>query len=259
MVGQLVKAPVYQQLNELLRELMRSGEFKIGERFLTERQIAERFGVSRATANKALSNLVSEGILEFRKGLGTFVQGGVLNFDLKLLVSFTARADSLGKKAATKVLAFERQRARDAPDAAGALGVGPDEEILYLERLRMADGVAVILERRYVVARFCPKLDRHAAAGSLYAYFTDRCKLDIAGAEQTIRAVSIRGDDAKLLEVAGGTAGLLVTATGALAGGASLWWERTLYRGDVYEFKNRIGPLQTLRPAAAVFRGGEGG
>jgi DNA-binding GntR family transcriptional regulator len=55
-----------------LRELLRG----LGERLLTERQICERFGVSRATANKALSNLVSEGVLEFRKGVGTFVREG---------------------------------------------------------------------------------------------------------------------------------------------------------------------------------------
>ncbi|MFN9913156.1 MAG: GntR family transcriptional regulator, partial [Pirellulaceae bacterium] len=44
------------------------------DRFLTEREIADRFGVSRPTANKALASLVSEGLLEFRRGVGTFVQ-----------------------------------------------------------------------------------------------------------------------------------------------------------------------------------------
>lgn len=76
MPTRLVRSPIYQQLNQLLRDLIREGEFKSNEQFLTERQICDRFNVSRATANKALSNLVAEGVLEFRKGVGTFVRGG---------------------------------------------------------------------------------------------------------------------------------------------------------------------------------------
>src|SRR6185503_4113499 len=103
----LVKQPIYQQLNEALRGLLGAGEFKTGARFLTERQVSERFEVSRATANKALSNLVSEGILEFKKGIGTFVRGGVLDYDLRSLVSFTGKAAAAGKRPTTRVLSFD--------------------------------------------------------------------------------------------------------------------------------------------------------
>src|SRR6185295_17865343 len=64
MATPIVKQPIYQQINGALRELVASGQFKTGARFLTEREISERFEVSRVTANKAISNLVSEGILE---------------------------------------------------------------------------------------------------------------------------------------------------------------------------------------------------
>ena len=88
----LVKEPIYQQLNTHLRRSSRPESTRSGLQFLTERQICERFGVSRATANKALSNLVSEGLLEFRKGIGTFVRGRALDYNLKALVSFTDKA-----------------------------------------------------------------------------------------------------------------------------------------------------------------------
>ena len=92
MASLLVKEPIYQQLNGYLKQLIDSGECPIGGKFLTERQICERYGVSRATANKALSNLVSEGLLEFRKGVGTFVRGRPLDYNLRALVSFTDKA-----------------------------------------------------------------------------------------------------------------------------------------------------------------------
>src|SRR5881394_2812444 len=107
MVVALVKQPIYQQLNEALRGILGAGEFKTGARFLTEREVSQRFGVSRATANKALSNLVSEGILEFKKGVGTFVRGGILDYDLRSLVSFTGKAAAAGKRPATRILSFD--------------------------------------------------------------------------------------------------------------------------------------------------------
>jgi DNA-binding GntR family transcriptional regulator len=100
----LVREPIYQQLNQALRERIRSGEFGVGDQFLTERQIGDQFNVSRATANKALSNLVSEGVLEFRKGVGTFLRGGILDYDLRSLVSFTEKARAAGMVPATRVL-----------------------------------------------------------------------------------------------------------------------------------------------------------
>jgi DNA-binding GntR family transcriptional regulator len=72
----VVRDPVYQQLSRALRAQITSGEIPFGEQFLTERQIAERYQVSRPTANKALGGLVTEGLLLFRKGIGTFVAGG---------------------------------------------------------------------------------------------------------------------------------------------------------------------------------------
>ncbi len=245
--------PIYCQLNDKLRELIRGGEFKAGDKFLAEREVGERFGVSRVTANKALSNLVAEGVLEFKKGVGTFVRGGALDYDLAALVSFTGKAEAAGKKPATQVLTFASLPAAQAgTEVLGALRVQPHDKLFHIERLRLADGVPVILERRHVVARFCPGLDRKASKGSLYAVWTERMKLEISGADQVIRAVTIRGADARRLRVGEGAAGLLVTSVGYLSGGVPLWREQTLYRGDAYEFHNRLGPIQTARPAAGV-------
>ena len=67
----LVRSPLYIQLKQILTELVKSDEFKVGDKFLTERQISERFDVSRATANKALSSLVQEGgLVGWRKASG---------------------------------------------------------------------------------------------------------------------------------------------------------------------------------------------
>ena len=134
----LVREPMYQQLNSHLRVLVASGECPVGSKFLTERQICERFGVSRATANKALSNLVSEGLLEFRKGVGTFVQGRALDYNLRALVSFTDKAISAGKQPSTQVLQFASVAVKDVLDEVP--GTAARVRAPSLGRARRAEG-----------------------------------------------------------------------------------------------------------------------
>jgi GntR family transcriptional regulator len=241
----LTREPIYQQLNQLLRALVRSEEFPVGGQFLTERQVSERFRVSRATANKALSNLVAEGLLTFRKGVGTFVSVRSMDYNLRALVSFTDEAIAAGKRPETRVLLFEQVAAGEvSEDIAHALHVSQQDPLWHVERLRLADGLPVILERRYVIAAHCRTLKTSDVRGSLYKVWKEQYNLDVQGAEQSIRAVNLRREEARALGTRQNTAGLLVTSVGFLTGHAPLWFERTLYRGDAYEFHNRLGAVQ---------------
>lgn len=68
------KESLYIQINKAIRQLIIKEKYSVGDKFLTERVICEQFEVSRSTANKSLSSLVSENILEFKKGVGTFIK-----------------------------------------------------------------------------------------------------------------------------------------------------------------------------------------
>jgi GntR family transcriptional regulator len=248
---QIVRSPVYQQLNERLRASL-SADYHRGEQFLTEREISERFQVSRATANKALAGLVSEGLLEFRKGVGTFVRRDRIDYDVRSLVSFTEKARAAGKKPATKVLVFAAIAAADAAPAVraafqlgdmatlggatmGAVARGTatlSTTLWELRRLRLADGVPVILEHRFIMHACCPRLTQLQVAGSLYRAWTESHGLQIAGADEVIRAVSLTAAEARQLHVPARTPALEVIAVGFLDADSPLWWERTLYRSD---------------------------
>lgn len=238
--GRLVKEPVYQQLARLLRELAVSGELPPGRQFLTERQVCERFGVSRVTANKALSHLVIEGALELRKGLGTFVREPALDYDLQSLTSFTRKVELAGRMPATRVSRFEQMEARKAGESVrAALQADGAESLYYFERLRLADNIPVILEKRWVLGRAVPGLTRKQVMGSFYRLLIEKFELRVTGARQTIRAINLPPEDAALLKVKAGTAGLWVHAIGHTH--APIWLEDTFYRGDMYEFRNCIG------------------
>lgn len=238
------RASFHQQLIEKLRKLLRSRQFAPGAKFLTEREIAERFETSRPTANKALSSLVSAGLLEIRHGAGTFVRESVLDYDLERLVSFTDKAKASGKKPGTDLIEFRKVIAADVdPHIASQLRVSPEASLFYMERIRLADGTPVIFERRHVVAAHCPALAKADAKGSLYAAWTTKCRLQITGADESIRAVNSTAAHARHLKVRPGTACFQITAVGFIKDEEPLWHEETLYRADVYEFRNRIGGL----------------
>lgn len=244
----LVRAPVYQQLNDHLRRHVLT--LKPGDRFLTERDIAERFQVSRATANKALAALVGEGLIEFRKGLGTFVRPSTLAYDLRHLMSYTAQAVAAGRTPETRVLAFAVVEA-DALQAA-ALGVAPGAPLWRMERLRLLDAVPTILETRHVVQSHCPALAAADCAGSLYDHWTG-LGLRLAGAVQTLSAAVCDPADAALLQRPPGSALLVAEAVGRLVGGAGLWLERTRYAAEHWRFTIHLGgpadaPRPTLEP-----------
>ena len=249
-----VRSPVYQQLHDTLRSLIRQGDYAEGDQFLTEREIARRYQVSRVTASKALSRLVSDGVLEIRKGAGTFISRGVLDYDLRQLVSFTEKARAAGKKPKTKVLEFQETTAAElSKELLAELKVDRDDQLFYVERLRLADDTPVIYERRWIVAEHCPKLTRADVRGSLYSVWTDKFGLEIVGADEIIRAINLSSKQAELLDVLPQTAGLLVLSTGLITNNQPLWWEETLYRTDVYEFRNRLGGIQSSRAAFGQF------
>ncbi|QDT07744.1 HTH-type transcriptional repressor DasR [Rubripirellula lacrimiformis] len=253
---QTERIPVYERLNDRLRTAL-GDDYRCGDKFLTEREISHQFSVSRATANKALASLVSEGLLEFRRGIGTFVRRDAIHYDVRSLVSFTEKARAAGKVPSTQLISFDRVDAGQT-DAmvCEALGASPESKLWHMQRLRLADGCPVILERRYINQSRCPKLTKAQAAGSLYHALTEKHSLAIAGADEIIRAVLLTASDAKQLGVPANSPALEVVAVGFIddRDSSPLWWERTLYRGDQYEFHSRLGPIRTATPAQGRLR-----
>jgi GntR family transcriptional regulator len=230
-------------------------EYRSGDQFLTEREVAEKFQVSHATANKSLASLVSEGFLEFRKGLGTFVRRDVIDYDVRSLVSFTEKARAAGKKPSTDLVTFGKLSTAEVnTEIATALELTGDALLWEMERLRLADGIPVIWEHRYVVHQHCPKLTKSQAEGSLYRTWTETHGLKIGGANEVIRAVLLSASEAKHLQTAAKSPALEVVSVGYLEDDSPLWWERTLYRGDQYEFHSRLGPIQSATPARGKLR-----
>jgi GntR family transcriptional regulator len=243
---QLVKDPLYMQLSAILRELINSHQYSVGDQFLTERMISERFEVSRVTANKALSILIDEGTLELRKGLGTFVCDEPKHFPTSHLVSFTHKMLAAGKKPSTQVLQFKTATSRAvSAEISKNLNLDPGEKLYYMKRLRLSDDIPLILESHYLRERFCPGLRKDVLKGSLFDIMTKKYKLNIAGVDETILATTIRDKNSKSLNVQHGAPGFFMYVIGYNDTKIQVWIANVIFRGDAFELHNRRGPILT--------------
>ena len=243
----IVRQPIYQQLNTILKTIISENGLTPGDRFLSERDICNRYGVSRATANKAICALVAEGVLTYKKGVGTYVADKPLHYDLSQLISFTAKAKEAGKVPSTSVLVFDELRPADLPaNIQTTLKPDAEETVYYFERLRFADNIPVIYEKRYLRAKMLQPLRAAELCHSLYTLIESRTHLSIKLAEQTISAVIPNKKEAKLLEIQSNIACFQIRGTGFLESGQPIWHETTLYRGDVYEFSGKLGSTAAL-------------
>jgi DNA-binding GntR family transcriptional regulator len=143
-MNSIIKEPVYLQICKVLKNLIESGEFSRGDRFLSEREVGSRFEVSRTTANKALSSLVGEGILTYKKGIGTFVTEGSQKISADIQ-SFIKNSSDLSYE--IKVLC-ERSY-KDIPEAIQNV-FDENKSIYYIMTVYSMNHLPVIISRKYI-------------------------------------------------------------------------------------------------------------
>jgi DNA-binding GntR family transcriptional regulator len=162
-------------------------------------------------------------------------------------------AYDLGKTPSAQIIEFKKMAGKDIEQTyLESLKIDGTDEVYFLERLRLLDGVPSLLDRRYIVARFCRNMTRADGKKSLMTLWTDKYHLHISGVDQIIRAVSLTDSETRLLGLEAGAACLSLKAVGFVNEEVPLWLENTLLSGDQYFFRNRLGAVRSTRPAERV-------
>ncbi|KQN20593.1 GntR family transcriptional regulator [Sphingomonas sp. Leaf33] len=232
-------APLYLQLQLLIRHGIESGLIRRGDAIPAERDLAQEYGVSRITVRKAIEGLVEEGLLTRRRGMGTFVAGtGRVEKSFSKLSSFSEDMIARGRVPSSSWVS--RAAGTVDPEEAMALGMSPGEPVLRFNRIRYADDVPMAFEATTIAGYCLPSVD--AVGDSLYA------ALDAAGnrpvrALQRLRAVPFSTEHARMLNVDTGHPGLLIERRGFLRDGRAVEITRSYYRGDSYDFVAELSDL----------------
>ena len=153
------RQPLYDQLVDILSEKIEY-EYRPGDLMPSERELSERYGLSRTTVRLALQELERLGLVVRQHGRGTFVADrSARTTNLLQAYSFTDQMIEMGRVPETTILEFSEHEA-DAK-MAECMQIRPGDRIFKLKRLRSADGMPMMVERSYLlgIGENAPVLD----------------------------------------------------------------------------------------------------
>ena len=232
--------PLYLQLKRWIEDAIHRGDINPGDALPSERDLATKVDVSRVTVRKAVLQLVKDGVLVQRHGSGTFVapQTQRVEQSLSQLTSFTE--DMARRGMAVRAEWLDRGLYLPSPEETIILGLSSGDHVARISRLRLTGDTPLAIERASLSWRVLP--DPGAIGDSLYKHLDKSGNRPIR-AIQRIRAANLAEEDARLLQVPVGSAGLHIERTSYLASGRVIEFTRSIYRGDTYDFvaELRIG------------------
>ncbi|MBP0457640.1 GntR family transcriptional regulator [Streptomyces bomunensis] len=220
--------------HEWLRERLRAEVAELSPRTAlpTERELAVQHGVSRATVRQALRALEESGAVYRVQGAGTFVADTTISKSLSL-TSFSEDMDARGLRPGSRVLVADEVPAGSA--VAEDLQLSPDEPVVRLVRLRLADNAPMCLETVYFPSGRVPGLLGADLTGSLYALLEEEHGVRLVLADQVVKAVTVDGADAALLALAPGSPALRIHRIGRDERGRPVERTTSVYRADHYD------------------------
>ncbi|WP_040313052.1 GntR family transcriptional regulator [Gleimia coleocanis] len=220
-------------------------ELRPGDKVPSERELCEKFGVSRMTVRQAIGDLVAEGKLERIQGKGTFVAHEKLDLQLRI-TSFSQEMRMRGMVPATRVLSCEERM--PSASVATSLGLQENQTIYYIRRLRFADDTPMCVETTHLPAHLLPDFITPQPPEGIYSELNQR-GFSPSWGEDVIESVVLDSEHSKLLEVSLGAAGLLVNRR-SYAQDTPICLTQSYYRGDRYKLWVPIA-----QPFATVNRG----
>lgn len=194
------KIPFYQQLYEILRGKIVNGDWMPGDMIPPESELIEQYQVSRNTVRQVLDLLVQEGLIYRQRGRGTFVAHPTLEQTMLRIISFTEDMEQRGFVPSTEVLSAQIVAAPS--DIARKLQIDEGEELAVIERLRLADGEPMSVEKSFLVHRYCPNILRYDYARNPLRQVLERdYRIRLVHARQVIRAVMASVELAEILDI----------------------------------------------------------
>jgi GntR family transcriptional regulator len=190
--------PAYQRIQSVIRKRIDSGQLQPGDPVPSERDLAKTHHVSLMTARHALASLEREGLVERRRGIGTFVAPPKIHFNK--LMSYTEQMSVRSLIAGAKVL-FAKI-VDNENEAAARLSLPPDSGLIKLERLRHAAGDPFALETCYLdAAEFPGLLNAPIARESLFGILERDYKVELGYADEEVDATAADPRIAELLAI----------------------------------------------------------
>jgi len=188
--------PVYKRIQNAIRKRIEAAELNPGDAVASERELAKAHKVSLMTARHALAGLEREGIVERRRGAGTFVAAPKIHFNK--LMSYTEHMSSRGLAPRSRVLVAKL--VEDEQEIAARLGLSASSSMVKIARLRLTGEEPFALETCYLPAtEYADLVNTPLGRGSLFAALQRDYGVELAYADEEIDATAADAGMAEML------------------------------------------------------------
>lgn len=223
--------PTYTRIINAITSSIDKGIYASGDRLPSQRELCKEFNTSLMTIRRVLDELNREGLIRSIPGKGIFVRQVAKPNEYGSLVGFDTQMARLGLKPYSKTL-----EARIIPATtflAQMLNIQPDSPVVYVYRLRYADGIPMSLYKVYLPHDLCPGiLEKGLSEGSLFSLLRDEYHMHLVGSRNTASAVLPDLDAKRYFEISEPAALLLREQITYLDTGEIIEYSRNLTPGD---------------------------
>jgi GntR family transcriptional regulator len=243
--------PLYAQIERIIAASIESGELQPGDQLPPEDSLIARFAVSRTTIRMTIQNLARRGLVEIRRGKGTFVTQPKITQELTGLTGFVEDMQALGLKATARLV--DQTVMVATKTVAEQLAVTEGAPVVRIQRVRLADGKPVSFDETYLPLEIGEKImANNLEVEPIFSLLEEKYDMPLVEADYRLEAVYADEVVARALRVTPGSPIFLIERTSYCTGRRPIDYERLHYRGDQICFVTRL----VRRPTAAPSPGG---
>lgn len=229
--------PLWAQLLAVLRRRIANGDY--AEAFPTDAQLAGEFDLSRHTVREAVRRLQDDGLVDRRRGVGTFVSAPLIEQSTGAIYSLFRSIEEQGREQRSDLLDLST-----TTDSAVATRLElPDAApLVRVERLRRVDGEPLAHDTSWLPLHIAqPLLDVDFGRTGLYDELARTCGIEVDSGSEWIHPLVPDPAERALLALGRRQAAFLIDRL-VRAGGRAVEWRQSIVRGDLYTFVANWSP-----------------
>jgi len=241
--------PLYYQLKENLKEKIKEGLLKEDDKVPSERELMQIYKVSRATARKALSELVNEGLIITKQGIGTFVAKAKVLQDPTGDIRFAAQLRDQGLQPSLRII---KSGIEPAPPSRIKNILNTESEIVQLSGVLCADNVPLILETDYIAFEKVPDFfEIHLEKTRFFEYLMKEHNISFTHSSLEIEPILINEYEAKHLQTDSGKPALLIERT-MFSDETAVVFQKRVILGERCKYRFTLGQTNPEYPRIEI-------
>lgn len=226
--------PLYAQLEMLLRRQIEQGEYRKGDVFPTEKELVERYEVSRVTARQAMARLAETGYIRIRRGIGTDVIYDKVEERIERIISFTEEMEKHNIPIETPYC--HMALVKPSENVAMMLKIPMTKECYCLTRVRNVGGKPMVYTVTYLKNIIELSLESRYYTKSLYQYLLREYGILLESGRDTLEAALPSKEVQKYLNIEAQMPIFIRTRQSYLANGECIEYSKGYYPGNRYKY-----------------------